>query len=52
MTREKFLTLRWNNILTLALGLPTVIYVIWAFSTGVWTTLGGMIGLSILGFIY
>ena len=52
MTREKFLTVRWNNILTLALGLPAIIYMIWAFSTGAWTTLWGMIGLSIIGFIY
>ena len=28
MTKDKFLTVRWNNILTLALGIPTLIYVL------------------------
>jgi hypothetical protein len=52
MTKEKFLTVRWNNILTLALGLPALIYVIYAFSTSFWTTRGGLIGLSIIGVLY
>ncbi len=52
MTKEKFLTVRWNNILTLALGIPTLIYVVFAFSTGLWTELAGLIGLAILGVLY
>jgi hypothetical protein len=28
MTKEKFLTVRWNNVLTLGLGLPALIYVV------------------------
>ena len=31
MTKEKFLTVRWNNVLTLGLGLPALIYVLYAF---------------------
>lgn len=27
MTREKFLTVRWNNLLSLGLGIPALIYV-------------------------
>jgi hypothetical protein len=52
MTKEKFLTIRWNNWLTLGLGLPALIFILWAFSSGTWETLGGMIGLSILGVLY
>lgn len=52
MTKEKFLTIRWNNLLTLGLGVPSLIYVVWAFSTEAWSTMGGMIGLSIVGVLY
>ena len=52
MTKEKLLTVRWNNLLTLGLGIPALIYVIWAFSTGVWSTRGGLIGLSVIGVLY
>jgi hypothetical protein len=52
MTKEKFLTIHWNNILTVVLGIPALIYVIVAFSTSVWTTKAGFIGLSIIGVLY
>ena len=52
MTKEKLLTVRWNNILTLALGIPTLVYVVFAFSTGLWTEMAGLIGLAILGALY
>jgi hypothetical protein len=52
MKKEDFLTVRWNNILTVGLGLPTLIYIIVAYSTSLWETMGGMIGLSILGVLY
>ncbi len=52
MTKEKFLTVRWNNWLTLGLGLPALIYVIFAFSGLVWMTRGGMIGLAVIGALY
>jgi hypothetical protein len=52
VTKEKFLTVRWNNLLTLALGLPALVYVVVAFSTSIWTTMGGLIGLAIIGVLY
>lgn len=52
MTKEKFLTVAWNNILTLALGIPMAIFVVVAFSGTLWTSKGGMIGLSIIGVLY
>lgn len=52
MNREKFLTVRWNNILTLALGLPTLIYILYALSGPLWTTRGGLIWLALIGVLY
>jgi hypothetical protein len=52
MTKGKFLTVGWNNALTLVLGVPALIYVIFAFSNSIWSERGGMIGLSIIGVLY
>ena len=52
MTKEKFLTVRWNNLLALGLGLPALIYVIVALSTSFWSDRGEMIGLAIIGALY
>jgi hypothetical protein len=52
MHKEKFLTIRWNNALTLALGLPATAFAAYAFSTSLWTSKSGMIGLSIIGVLY
>jgi len=52
MTKEKFLTVRWNNWLTLGLGLPALIYVVYAFSNSVWSSKGGLIWLSVFGVLY
>jgi len=52
LTKENFLTVRWNNLLTLALGIPALIYIIVAFSTSLWSTKGGLIGLAIIGALY
>ena len=52
MTKEKFFTVRWNNLLSLGLGVPGLIYVIFAFSTSAWIGRGGLIGLSIIGALY
>ena len=52
MTKEKFLTVGWNNIMSLARGLPTLIYVIVAFSTSFWLEREGLIGLAIFGALF
>jgi len=52
MAKEDFLTVRWNNWLTLGLGLPALIYVVAAFSTSLWTVRTGMIWLSLIGVLY
>jgi hypothetical protein len=52
MTKAEFLTVRWNNWLTLGLGLPALVYVVIALSTPAWTARGGLIGLSLIGVVY
>jgi hypothetical protein len=52
MTKGKFLTVRWNNFLTLGLGIPALLYVIFAFSTSLWTQMGGLIVLAVIGVLY
>ena len=49
MTREKFLTVRWNNLLSLGLGIPTLIFVVIAFATATWSGIGGLIVLAVFG---
>jgi hypothetical protein len=39
-------------MLTLALGIPSLIYIIAAFSTSTWSEKSGMIGISIVGVLY
>jgi hypothetical protein len=43
------LTVRWNNLLSLGLGIPTLIYGVAAFSTDLWLERGGLIGLAVFG---
>jgi hypothetical protein len=52
MKKGNFLTVRWNNVLTLGLGIPTALYIVYAFSTSLWTTRGGLIGLALIGVVY
>jgi len=52
VTKERFLTVRWNNILTLGLGLPALIYAIAVLSTGILSDIAGFIGLVIIGVVY
>ena len=52
MNKEKFLTVRWNNGLTLGLGIPAVIYAVVALSTSLASKLGGFIGFVVIGVLY
>ncbi len=51
-TKDKYLTLRWNNILSLVGGLVLIGYVIFVFSTSVLSDRAAFIGLFILGVLY
>jgi hypothetical protein len=50
--RDRFLTLRWNNILSLGLGLIVLVYVVGAVAAGVWSEKDGFIGMAVLGAVY
>ena len=52
MTKEKFLTVRWNNLLALGLGLPALLYAVAVLSTSVLSYRTGFIGLVIIGVLY
>jgi len=52
VTREKFLTARWNNLLSLGLGIPILIYVVVVSSTPVLSDRAGYIGLALMGVLY
>lgn len=52
MTKEKFLTLRWNNILTLGMGLIMLIYVGFVLSTSALSDVVAFIGLALIGAVY
>ena len=50
MIADKFLTRRWNNILSAALGIPLTAYVGWYFGAShELSELAGFIGMAIFG---
>ena len=52
MTRERFLTVRWNNLLSLILGIPALIYIGVALFTSLLSDTASFIGLVIIGIFY
>ena len=52
MTKETFLTVRWNNGLSLGLGIPALVYAVFALATSVLSASAEFIGLVVIGVIY
>jgi hypothetical protein len=52
VTKEKFLTRRWNNWLLLGMGLPTLVYAVVFLSTSVLSDFAGFIGMAVIGAVY
>jgi len=52
MTKEKSLTVGWNNLLALGLGLILLIYVVVVLSTSVLSDMAAFIGLVVIGVVY
>jgi hypothetical protein len=52
MTREKFLTARWNNWLTLAMGIPFLIFGIVFLSADLMSDFSGFLALFVAGAVY
>jgi len=52
MTKDKYLALRWNNILTLGFGLIMLAYVAFVMSTSVLSDVAAFFGLVLIGAVY
>ena len=52
MTKGEFLTKRWNNWLTLGMGLPILAYALVVLSTEVLSDFAGFVGMAVLGALY
>ena len=52
MTKEQFLTRRWNYIITIVQGMPTFAFMIYGLATPLGETRTGMIILSVLGALF
>jgi hypothetical protein len=52
MTKEKFLTVRWNNLLSLGLGILVLTYAVVVLSTLASSSMAGFIGLVVIGVLY
>jgi hypothetical protein len=52
MTKGTFLTPRWNNWLTLGMGIPTLAYGIFVLSTSAMSDFAGFIGMVVIGAVY
>ena len=52
MNKDKFLTVRWNNLLALGLGIPTLILAVVVIFTSAISDLAGFITLMVIGVLY
>ena len=52
MTKDKYLTVGWNNLLSLGLGIPALLYIVLALSNAVWSDSASFIGLVVIGVVY
>ena len=52
MSNDKFLTARWNNWLTLAMGIPTLAYGVFILSTSVMSDFTGFVVMVVAGAVY
>jgi hypothetical protein len=52
MTKDKFLTVQWNNRLSLGLGIPALAYAVFALFTSVLSPFTEFITLVVIGVVY
>jgi hypothetical protein len=52
MTKEEFLTARWNNLISLGMGLIPLAYVAVVLSTSLLPARPAFIGLVVIGVLY
>jgi len=52
MNRDNFLTVRWNNVLSLGLGIPAVLYSLIVISTSTASEFPWFVGMAIIGSLF
>jgi hypothetical protein len=52
LNKERYLTVRWNNLLALGLGIPALILAVVVIFTGAMSDLTGFIALMVVGVLY
>ncbi len=52
VNRDRFLTARWNNILTLSLGIPALVFAFVALIGGTFSDRAAFIGLVLISAFY
>ena len=52
MYKDKYLTVRWSNVLSVGLGLLVLVYAYFALSSSVLSDMAGFIGLLVFGVLY
>jgi hypothetical protein len=52
VTKNNFLTVRWNNLLSLMLGIPALVYVGVVLSTPLLSDTASFFGLVVIGIFY
>jgi len=52
VNKDRFLTARWNNILSLSLGLPALVYVLIVLTSSVMSDFSSFIVLVVIGVVY
>jgi hypothetical protein len=50
--KDRYLTVGWNNLLTVALGIPTIVIAVVALATTALSDRAGFIWISVLGGLY
>jgi len=52
LIRDKYLTVKWNNILSLVMGIPILGFVIFVLSTSAISDFAGFVWLLVTGVFY
>ena len=52
MSKDNFLTVRWNNVLSLGLGIPTVLYSLFVISTSTASEFPWFVGMVVIGSLF
>ena len=52
MTKDAFMNARWNNLLNLGMGVPTLAYGVWVLAAAVMSDLASFVIIAVIGAVY